>query len=272
MKVKMHKWEISKASVIGKSHEVSQKPNQDAFAVCSDDSICDVPIIATISDGHGADRYHRSELGSNIAVSTSKTYLELLLEKFQRDSIKFQGIKDYCVEKLPQKLIQSWRREVRKNIQKKPYEKEEKDIYLPYGCTLLGILLYSNVLITFQLGDGDILLVDEDKTVTKEFGKDTNLIANETYSLCMKDAEKFFKINVKRIDHNPPKLILISTDGYSNSFKDDESFYKAGKDFLEIILKDGISIVRENLEGWLKETSDQGSGDDTTMILLYRKD
>lgn len=268
----MLKWEISKTSIIGKSHEFSKKPNQDSLSVFPDALDCETPLIAVISDGHGADKYYRSEIGSDLAVKTSVAYLKLLIERFERDHIAFQGIRDYCIEKLPQKLIQFWRRAVRNSIQKHPYKKDENNIYLPYGCTLLGILFYSNILITFQLGDGDILFVDVEGSVIKEFGKDENLIANETYSFCMKDAEKFFKINVKRIDHNPPKLILISTDGYSNSFKDDESFYKAGKDFLEMIQKDGISIVRDNLENWLKETSDQGSGDDTTMIVLYRKD
>lgn len=266
----MQKWEIAKDSITGKSHEASKMPNQDAYALYPDDLLCQVPLIATISDGHGAIKYYRSALGSNLAVQISIAYLKLLLERFQRDNVTFQGIRDYCIEKLPQKLIQFWKRGVKNSIQKYPYKNEEKDIYVPYGCTLLGIVLFSNILITFQLGDGDILLVDANGGVNKEFGKDENLIANETYSLCMENAQNHFKISVRRIDHNPPELILISTDGYSNSFKNDESFYKAGKDILEIIQKEGIQIIRNNLKDWLKDTSDQGSGDDTTMIILNR--
>ena len=266
----MKKWEIVKASVIGKSHEQTKKPNQDALAIFPDNLVCEVPLIAAISDGHGADKYYRSNIGSDLAVKTSIDYLKLLVERFQRDTVNFQGIRDYCIEKLAQKLILFWNRDVRQHIQRCPYNKKEENIFLPYGCTLIGLLIYSNILVTFQLGDGDILIVDSDKNVTKEFGKDSNLIANETYSLCMKKPEKYFKVNVRRIDHNPPELILLSTDGYSNSFKDDESFYQAGKDFLEIIRTEGIQVVTDNLETWLKDTSDSGSGDDTTIVLLHR--
>lgn len=265
----MYRWEIAKASIVGRSHEQSKKPNQDTLGTFPNELICDIPLVAVISDGHGANKYYRSDIGADIAVKSSIAYLKLLVGKFQKDNIKFQGIRDYCIEKLAQKITLFWKRAVRESIQKYQYTEEESNIYIPYGCTVLGLLFYENILITFQLGDGDILLVNSEE-VTKEFGKDENLIANETYSLCMKGAEKYFNVNVKRIDHSPPELILISTDGYSNSFKDDESFYKAGKDFLEILQKEGIQVIRDNLDEWLKETSNNGSGDDTTMILLHR--
>lgn len=267
----MQKWDIVTSSIIGKSHESSKLPNQDSLAIFPENMVSGTPIIATISDGHGAERYHRSHLGSNLATLTSIAYIKLLLERFQRDNIKFQGIRDYCIEKFPQKLIQFWRRAVRESIGKYPYKEREENIYLPYGCTLLGVVIFNNILITFQLGDGDILFVQSTLEVSKDFGRDQNLIANETYSLCTNDAIKNFKVNVRRIDYDPPDLIIISTDGYSNSFKDDDSFYKAGKDFLSIIQNDGILEIQDNLKNWLKETSDQGSGDDTTMILLHRK-
>ncbi|MBK9498698.1 MAG: protein phosphatase 2C domain-containing protein [Leptospiraceae bacterium] len=266
----MIKWEIAKGTIKGKSHELSKKPNQDSMALSSENHICESPLISVVSDGHGSDKYFRSDLGSHLAVHTSISYIKLLISNFEKAKSPYSEIKDYCIEKLPGKLISFWKRAVKESIKKYPYKETIEDIYVPYGSTLLCTFIYSNILIILQLGDGDILIIDSDYGVEKVFGKDPDLIANETYSLCMQKPERFFKVDVRRIDHNPPELIMISTDGYSNSFKDDDAFYKAGKDYLATIQTEGIQVVRDNLAQWLKETSDDGSGDDTSLILLHR--
>ena len=61
----MQKWDIVTSSIIGKSHESSKLPNQDSLAIFPENMVSGTPIIATISDGHGAERYHRSHLVSS---------------------------------------------------------------------------------------------------------------------------------------------------------------------------------------------------------------
>jgi hypothetical protein len=74
------------------------------------------------------------------------------------------------------------------------------------------------------------------------------------------------------IAHQTPALILVSTDGYSNSFSNDHNFLKVGTDIWEIVRSEGLSEVDKNLKSWLKEVSEKGSGDDITMGIICRAD
>jgi hypothetical protein len=71
------------------------------------------------------------------------------------------------------------------------------------------------------------------------------------------------------ITNSRPALILLATDGYPNSFRDDPGFQQAGLDILKALRAEGVSRVRNNLEGWLKDTTTVGSGDDVTLGILY---
>ncbi len=72
------------------------------------------------------------------------------------------------------------------------------------------------------------------------------------------------------LEDAPPALILISTDGYANSFISEEAFLKVGTDILKLIRSDGLDEVDSNLETWLAEASHAGSGDDTTLAIICR--
>jgi hypothetical protein len=71
---------------------------------------------------------------------------------------------------------------------------------------------------------------------------------------------------------SPPALILLATDGYANSFVNEEAFLQVATDIWEIIRDEGLATVTENLEGWLERASQEGSGDDITLGLLCRLD
>jgi hypothetical protein len=64
--------------------------------------------------------------------------------------------------------------------------------------------------------------------------------------------------------------VLLATDGYANSFREDAGFLRIGGDLLEMIRQDGIEGVDGNLETWLNEASELGSGDDITVALVCR--
>ena len=70
----------------------------------------------------------------------------------------------------------------------------------------------------------------------------------------------------------PPALILVSTDGYANSFRNEAGFFKVGSDLLDMIREDGLDSISDNLETWLIEASQAGSGDDVTLGLICRMD
>jgi len=69
-----------------------------------------------------------------------------------------------------------------------------------------------------------------------------------------------------------PALIMAATDGYANSFVNDDAFRKVGSDILAIMREDSVRAVEENLLEWLDEASASGSGDDISLGILYRVD
>ena len=69
---------------------------------------------------------------------------------------------------------------------------------------------------------------------------------------------------------SPAPLVLITTDGVSNSYKDEAGFLRFGSDLFRMIDSDGLDAVVDRLPRWLRQMSDRGSGDDVSIGLLYR--
>jgi hypothetical protein len=110
--------------------------------------------------------------------------------------------------------------------------------------------------------------------VRRPLPPDERLFANHTTSLCSPRAADEFRVGFQLLDtHSPqPALILVSTDGYANSFKDERGFLRVGPDLLQMLRTEGVEPVRDCLPVWLEEASRLGSGDDVTVGLLYRED
>jgi hypothetical protein len=143
---------------------------------------------------------------------------------------------------------------------------------LAYGATLLAVLVADAFILFLQLGDGDILVVSETGEVSQALIRDPRLMANETTSLCMTDAWREVRMRFLARYGKPPALIVVSTDGYANSFVNEAAFLKVGSDLLEILQTDGVASVQSNLLSWLEEASTAGSGDDITLAIVYRGD
>ena len=124
--------------------------------------------------------------------------------------------------------------------------------YVAYGTTLLVAILTNEFLICFQLGDGDILAAyDATDEVGRVIAKDETLIANETTSLCQDDAVRQFRYEFRVIQHSLPGLVLLSTDGYANSFASPDAFLKVGRDYLDMLRTEGAAEVRRIFpRGW----------------------
>jgi hypothetical protein len=127
-------------------------------------------------------------------------------------------------------------------------------------------------LLFLQLGDGDILTVMEDGQVLRPMPRDPRLIANETTSLCMDDAWREMRCHFQTLSGQPPALVLVSTDGYANSFVNEAAFLRVGSDILEMLCERGVRAVSSDIPSWLREASEAGSGDDITLGVLYRMD
>lgn len=285
-----HVWRFIGQSVRGASHIRDGKPNQDAIDWLpraeadvgkADGPSCvvedDLPLVVAISDGHGSERYTHSDRGSRFAVEAAKSILHEFIKA--RDNTPFQAVHHSAKTDLPGLIVKRWKERVDADIaQESGNEKANRadpERFVAYGATLLAVAITASYVLYLQLGDGDILALAPDDTVYRPLDKDAQLIANETYSLCQTAAKEYFKVEVKPFSALPaarmPSLIMLSTDGYANSFESDEAFQDAARDYWNMARKkDGLEAVRERLEEWLLDTSKEGSGDDITLGIIQR--
>jgi Protein phosphatase 2C len=280
-------WRVIGDTVPGASHLRAGVPNQDALLQVRASSVY-LPVILSISDGHGSNKCFRSDRGSLFAVHLASALLNKTLigarsvsdlEKFGKEA----------QASLPGEVVRRWRKVVEADLRQDPFQEAEfarlveKDgerarelveanPYLAYGATLLVVALTSSFILYMQLGDGEILSVSDTGEVKQPLPDDARLLANETTSLCLEGAADDFRFHIEPFPEPPPAMILLTTDGYANSFSTTEGFHKVGSDLLEMMRADGFDSVNRSVKGWLEEATESGSGDDCTLAIIVRMD
>lgn len=182
-------------------------------------------------------------------------------------------IKHAAEEWLPRALARNWSEAVDEHLQTDPLSPEEQhNASIAYGTTLLVAAVTERFICYLQLGDGDILTVNDRGEVSRPLVKDERLLGNETTSLCAPEAWRDFRVNFQPLTQSHPALVLLSTDGYPNSFRDESGFFKVGSDLLQMIRERGLARVDADLAGWLLDSTRAGSGDDVTLGILSSLD
>jgi hypothetical protein len=268
------RWQAAGQSVRGAAHERSGMPNQDA--ICwRPDSGAGSSLVLAVADGHGSSRYPRSHIGASLAVETA-TQLVHDFVTGQADAENLSLVKRAAEEWLPRAIVRAWREAVGEHIKANPLSELELDavgrtngdLTKAYGATIVTVAVAERFVLYLQLGDGEILTVSDQGAVSKPLVKDERLFANETTSLCTADAWSDFRVSFQPITNEQPALILLATDGYPNSFRDEAGFLKVGTDILKTIRAEGLGQVKDNLERWLSDSTHAGSGDDVTLGIL----
>ena len=272
-------------AVCGALHRRSGTPLQDAIRWSPADADGASSVLA-LADGHGWPLCLRSKIGAELAVETAT----LLLQEFRGQHPNFEKpeLQQSAQGQIPAELISRWRQAVGRHLEENPFATSEleglgkrmgplargaleADPFLAYGSTVLGVLATPSFVLFLQLGDGDFLIVSKTGETKRPWPRDSRFLGVETSSLCMPQAWNEVRLGVQKISKQSPELLLLCTDGYSNSFREEEGFLNVGRDFLEILRSEGVEKVNESLEQWLTETTQSGSGDDVTVGLLWRK-
>jgi serine/threonine protein phosphatase PrpC len=280
-------WRVIGETVRGTSHQRDGRPNQDAILQVRE-SGCYPPVILSISDGHGSNKCFRSDRGSRLAVTVVASLMQERINEHRQDGDATE-IESGVKEALPRELVQKWQAAVEAELRSKPFSKTELDQLeakdgvrsrelveshplLAYGATILMVALTQSFVIYAQLGDGEIVCVSETGEVSKPLPEDERLIANETTSLCTDTATRDFRVAYQALRQPLPALIILTTDGYVNSFVDEAGFLKVGSDLLAMLRTDGFDTVNRSVKSWLEEATKLGSGDDCTLGIICRMD
>ena len=264
-------------SVKGASHIRSGKQCQDSFKI---DSISDDLSIIAVADGHGSEKSPKSKNGSQIAVNV---FISIMRKYLGNYSVTLNDLITYLNRdgqiRFAQEICEEWQKRVRESFYKSGEEKplaedgrtDWEAVYRMYGTTLLGLLITRSFIFAFQIGDGDIILVDKDNI--SPVVETEKILGTETHSLSKTDAWKKAVSSVRRRDSkaDTPYLYMMSTDGFVNSYVSDEEHKKTCRDYYNMIGEHGFEKVCSNLEKWLTETSELGCGDDITLVLIYQE-
>ena len=255
----------------------------------------DGSLVLSVADGHGSRSCPYSGTGAELAVNTFCKLIDELHSDFQNagDLVDFQNAEDrsgfqnaedlsgflnhqgglkfaQTVERAWKEAVQTIHRE--KGLPMPMTQTGEEDLnalYRLYGTTLLGLLIAPTFVFAFQIGDGDITYVD-DGGVQPVVVAD-KLLGVESHSLCSREAWKkaVSAVHFQPWEQHLPCAFLLSTDGLSNSYADDEAFEQTCAQYFEALKTYGPDTVEENLPEWLSETSRLGCGDDTTLLMAY---
>lgn len=278
-------WRVIGTSVRGAAHERSGLPNQDRI-IWTPESGAGLPLIVSLSDGHGSTKAFRSDTGAELAVRAAQTACRSFLTS-ETEPLHPSSVKRWAEESLPRDIVRRWTDDVADDLAARPITKAELDQLrhkegaekqrqlalnpiLAYGATSLTAVFTESFILYLQLGDGDILAVSETGEVSRPLPKDERLIANETTSLSSEKAWRDFRAQLQVVSASPPALIVVSSDGYGNSFRDDTDFLKVGPDILEALRSEGLDKVNAKLGDWLTDASKTGSGDDISVGIICR--
>ncbi len=286
-------------SVQGASHKKEGKPLQDYAR----SSLGKGYSIFAVADGHGGEKYFRSQIGSERAVSVAENKLEDFWKGFEK--LKGCNIGNLSLERTVPNIIngilQSWRYSVRSHFRKKPLEPyelylcgqlgipwkdveealkddEKKDysfIERLYGTTLIaGIYITpppfpiggkEALWIAIQIGDGACLAKKAGGDVFFPIPDDDKLGFGMTTSLCSSNAVNEFRYawGFDRLDY-----ICACTDGVQDSFTP-EGLKNFMNDIYHNVQIYGADRERQELESFFPRLSEQGSGDDVSFAGVF---
>jgi hypothetical protein len=198
-----------------------------------------------------------------------------------RRSTDLSGVAHQAAEQLPRTLIRTWQDRVRADLAAKPLSEQElthwpdraglaADPIRAYGATLIAAVLTPRYVLFCQLGDGDILTVDDQGVVSRPpLPVDPRLVANQTTSLSGPNAWDDMRVYFQPLTDRPPVLVMLASDGYANSFADEHGFFATAIDLLAAFQANGLAHTANRLPHWLHATSAAGSGDDISVGLAF---
>ncbi|MCJ8331864.1 MAG: protein phosphatase 2C domain-containing protein [Lentisphaeria bacterium] len=270
-------WDVNEASVVGSSrqgssHKLREQPCQDSWSIRRLHTNPQVLAMA-VADGHGAKVHDLSEFGSQLAVDAAIDEFEDLLAKAGGDQEKIITLffDEYC-----KNLVRRWYKYVQRDAEDRLDKKIEavEDLLTAtrrYGTTLLTAFVVNDAILLAQIGDGDSILLRPDGLVDLHQEQDApELVGSMTFSMASDNADILFKTSV--MPRTPGGILFLSTDGMANSFVNKDQYHIFYKSMLEHVKRTGFNTLTNSIDYWLDYLSENGSGDDISLIACWLSD
>lgn len=281
----------------GASHIKSNK-------VCQDFSYCEVTpelSIILVSDGHGGERYYRSDIGSELACKVSSELIHSFVNQMPSDffagiPLTQYGVKGECcgqpskrhidaLKQLGNSIIATWRARIEKHSEENPISEEEKAL-IPeeyygdltdkerfakvYGCTLIGYVQTPTYWFGFQIGDGKCFSFHHETGPKEPILWDDSCFLNKTTSLCDSNASDKIRYSFQG-DGGFPYAVFMGSDGLDDSFGEDKNLINFYIQVLKLAYKSNPTNVEDVLASDLPVLSKRGSQDDMSIAAVYNE-
>ena len=275
MTLGVRRWETLADSVQG----VNKRRNQDWYE-CRGTGTGEDPLVLAVADGHGSAVHARSELGARFAVDRFVS----LAAHFGRvahdchEPGRLARLMTYARDDFPRALVHEWRQAAlghwdrnRPVVEEAAREPAPEDKLVLYGTTLIGAVLTPWLFVAWQLGDGDLAVVEHDGTLSRPLAPAEEDLGDETESLCGREAWRSVRMHWAPLfeEARAPRLVVLSTDGLSKSFASADGYREFVEGLAGRLAQEGGPGVRKVLPDWLAQAS-RYSGDDTTLAAASR--
>ena len=253
----------------GSSHARDGRPCQDAHALWSSSFLGEPLLVLAVADGHGGERHDLSHCGAALAVQAAVGEVIASLPSLSGGG-GWRPVPRGDGGELHHRVTERWKAEVKADAERRTGlstgEEAGKELFTRYGSTLLVSIVDGSECWVGQIGDGDILLVRPDGSVEAPLPKDEELLGTVTYSLSSREAPALWR--TARFPVWPGGLLVMATDGLSDSFEDPENGIRVfARSLSERVASFGIERIGAALPGWLDGYSRDGSGDDMTIAI-----
>ena len=281
----------------GESHKVDDKPCQDAsFSAVYENGLA----IAIVCDGHGGERYFRSDVGSRMATEVIRDSVITFVDNIDKslligtsftaeeaitseEVVKKQTPLDIAFRQLFSSIIYQWNQKIAEHAANTAISKWElqhvPQKYLDelhtsetfeklYGCTLMVYVQTPDYWFAFHLGDGKCITFQQEPLWSFPIPWDERCFLNKTTSLCDSNAINEFRYCYEG-DGYFPMAVFLGSDGMDDSFGEDSNLVNFYIQVVKMLVTEGKDATIASIESDLPQLSKIGSKDDMSVAFIY---
>ena len=229
--------------------------------------------IGIVADGHGNDKYFRSEKGAKFAVEETMT----IFQEFLASTKNMTHLPDGDWQKqIAASIISRWSDRIEQDKTDNPFTNEELNLLkdadrqrvesdswqFVYGTTLIAVVRTRKCFFGLHIGDGKCVAIDVNGNPLQPIPWDDDCFLNQTTSLCDSDAINRFRF--VHMTENLPVAAFVASDGVDDTYGTDERLYGFYCTLWKMFMDNHGTAVRE-LQLFLPQMSEKGSKDDISI-------
>lgn len=277
----------------GEGHKATDKPCQDYSDSFNSDNL----TIAIVCDGHGGERYFRSDVGARLCAEVTRQCVETFVKDIDSSlfvgkpftqrgvdlSIENVSSTDKALRQLLSSIIYNWEKQITEHAATTSITEWERshvaEKYLDgflagnalektYGCTLMCYVRTVSYWLAFHIGDGKCMAFNEGDSWCEPIPWDERCFLNKTTSICDSDAINEFRYCFCG-DGTFPFVIFLGSDGIDDSFGETENMVNFYVQLAKMLAKEGYDTTLASLQETLLQLSKIGSKDDMSIACVY---